>query len=209
MIAKLNKHMLINERVDPYFKAHIDWKSLSLKILKKINFNDGKFFTFLPNTARLDRLYDFKSGIHPPNPMIGNYEPVTRLSTELSYFIHEFLSKSTNELNRLSIIEHAYGEKSNPHIFIEDVKIKFIGKKEVYYILDSANSLDQIRQVISASDCAGWHFLAILTENFKIPDDVSDINICNYIRYIITTAYDSEGYIFWEKNPEPLEGWEY
>lgn len=202
MINKLNKFILANERIEPYFKKHIDWKSISLEILKEINFNDGIFFTLLPNSVRLEKLYNLESGIHPPNPRIGNYEPVTHLSKELSYFIYEFLSKSTQEHIRLSIVEHAYGERSDPHISIEKVDVKFIGEKEVYYILDAENSVEQIHQVISASDSANWHFLAILTEDLKMPEKIEDTyeKICDQIRYIITTAYDGEGYIFWEKN---------
>ena len=200
MLNNLNKYNLDFEKVWPFFKQHINWKSISLKILENINFEEGRFFTLLPNSARLERLYDFESGIHPPNPMIGNYEPITTLNKELSEFIYEFLSKSTHDHLRLSIIEHAYGEKSDRHILIENVNVKFIEDKEVYYILNSRNSIEQIRQVISASKSV-WHFLGILTEGLQISENLEDnyANICDSIKYIITTAYDSEGFIFWER----------
>jgi hypothetical protein len=200
MINKLNKYLLDFEQAFSYFIERIKWKSLSLEIVKQVNFKSGTFFTLLPLNARVDRLYHLKGGIHPPNPRIGNYEPITTLDRELSEFIYDFLSITDNL--RFVIIENTFGARNaTSELEIEGISIQCIGNEEVYYIIPPNASINSIWRSIDYSEEV-WHFLAILIEG--LPLDAFDENnfeeICKHIRYIITTAYDGEGYIFWEKN---------
>lgn len=194
---ELNKYSLDFEKAYPYFIDRIKWKSLSLGILNKVNFKEGSFFTLLPLNARVDRLYHFKGGIHPPNPRIDNFEPITTLNHELSVFIHKFLS--LNNL-RFAVIENIYGKKGDTELEIEELTTQYV-KEEVYYIIPPNASTNSIWRAIENGEEV-WHFLAILLDGIKIDsfDESRYEEICSHIRYIITTAYDGEGYIFWEKN---------
>lgn len=198
---KLAKYKLEFDRVLPFFKKHIEWKSLSLEILKRIDFRKGSFYTFLLPSANLQILYDFKEGIYPPNPRIGNYEPITHLNNELSEFIQDFLSESNITNSRLAIIEHALASRTDERLEINNTLIQFIGEEEVYYIVPPKASFEDILEAVTSSKEV-WHFLAILTEGIQLDsfDESRYEEICKHIRFIITTAYDGEGYLLWEKN---------
>lgn len=205
-MSKLTKYLLDFDKAWPFFKEQIEWKSLSLEIIKKIDFRKGSFYTYLLPSANLRILYDFNEGIYPPNPRIGNYEPITHLNDELSEFIQDFLSTSSPTRNRLSIIEHAFGSKKEKGLEINNISIQYIGEDEVYYLISSKASFDDILEAVASSKEV-WHFLTILTENLKIDsfDESRYEEICQHIRYIITTAYDREGFIFWERNAQNVE----
>lgn len=196
----LTKYSLDFDKVWLFFKEHIEWKSLSLEIVKRIDFRKGFFYTYLLPSANLQILYDFKEGIYPPNPRIGNYEPITHLNNELSQLIQDFFSIS-HLTNRLAIIEHALASRTDPRLEINNTFIQFIGEEEVYYIVPPNASFEDILETVASSKEV-WHFLAILTEGLQLDsfDESRYEEICLHIRYIITSAYDGEGFVFWEKN---------
>ena len=73
-----------------------------------------------------------------------------------------------------------------------------------YEIEEPITDFSLINECLQASD-AGWHCLGILTcTNFHELIDrkltIKMINdICINAKVIMTTSYDGEGYIFWEK----------
>jgi hypothetical protein len=70
MNREIKKHHLDFEKTIHYFIDHIEAdKTLSQKIVEKMNFNQGIFYTFLPSNAEISKLYDFPcGGIIPPIP---------------------------------------------------------------------------------------------------------------------------------------------
>lgn len=79
-------------------------------------------------------------------------------------------------------------------------------KNEAYYLINPKKhlSFNLIRECLRASD-AEWHCLGILfqidLDKFRTKTITSNMihDICVKADLILTTAYDGEGYIFWER----------
>ena len=84
---------------------------------------------------------------------------------------------------------------------LKNVKLSFIDS-DVYYLLDNKNSDNEIYRAIRKSSLV-WHFLAVLTRREKpIPPVLTKLiidEICENLQFVIGSAYDGEGYIFWKK----------
>jgi len=74
---------------------------------------------------------------------------------------------------------------------------------EVYYILKHGCSENSVIKGINSVDLE-WHMLVVLThgiDQLATPLVNEDFEvICRNAKYIMTTAYDGEGYLFWERN---------
>lgn len=206
----------INLEIDktlPYFNHHIACgNTLSQKVIRKMIFSHGDFFTILPENADLTRLYEFPyGGIIPPIPygdkvyyIEGQSEPfhpqqVITVCFELSAFIKLYLGKQPKNY---SILEAVILRSYDSNLDIKNVTmIPF--QEEVYYLLNNTNSTEEIEETIRTSEQV-WHFLAVLTELDRKPSNHltnEDFDrICDQIKLVVVGAYDGEGYIFWEKN---------
>lgn len=75
-------------------------------------------------------------------------------------------------------------------------------KNEVYYSLNSNNSISEIKKTIRFAEQV-WHSLVVLTcTESQLPLTLSKPILNNLIektRFIIVSAYDGEGYVYWEK----------
>lgn len=207
---KIKKHKLDLNKTLPYFLDHIKCgKTLSERVCQTIDFTEGSFFTVLPETALLDKLFDFNDGGIIPSVPSGedNYqihayaEPfhpkkIITMDQECSEFIAEFLSKSPQNL---AVVENYMLDPQSPYVDVEHVKMTPFGS-EVYYFLNKGNSLNEIYQTIRKSSQV-WHFLTVLTKLKEgAPSVLTDLtidSICENVRSVIAGAYDGEGYIFW------------
>lgn len=209
----IKKYHLEFKKTFPYFVEHIGCgKTLSKTIVNNIDFNKGNFFTILPIDVEIDRLYNFQyGGIITPIPY-GNetykiegfaeeFHPleVITMDSECSEFILEYLKKS---IDNFAIFENYISEINDPYVKIENVDIIPL-KKEIYYYLDKNNSLEEIYKTIRKSTQV-WHSLIVLSKiidkklenlNFK-----NLLKIIKHTKFLITSAYDGEAHIFWEKN---------
>lgn len=198
----------INSRIDldfektlSFFQKHIQVdRILSEKVLQHINWEEGRFFTFLPSGAAFEQLYDFEKGwILPPfgKNCRGNYEIVPTMDEEIAKYICEFVKRP----NRLALFEHYNFSPTNRHIFIEGIDITFFGN-EVYYFANYKTPQEAVSYTLSDSSLV-WHSLTVLSEGMEsLPKQLTeeDINnVCSHVTHIITTAYDREGFIIWEK----------
>ncbi len=212
-MRKIKKYNLDYDKTIRYFIEHIKCgKTLSQKVIEKIDFRQGNFFTFLPANAELDRLYAFSYGGIIPAVSCGilaceveGYpegflpQQVITMDQELSEFIANYTKIS---LKHCAVVENVIMEPGEKFVNIKKVKMAPY-QQEVYYILDRENSIDQIYQTIRKSSQV-WHFLSILTllENTKrssLETDKLD-DICENAKFIVVGAYDGEGYVFWEKS---------
>ena len=210
MTRQIKKSKLDFKKTLNYFIEHLSCgNTLSTFFLDKINLEQGSFFTLLPNNAMTDQLYAFSWGGIIPSIQYGTekynvngceFQPkqVITMDKELSIFIFNFLN---NNQENFVIIENVIADVDDPHIFIDGVEILF-NENEVYYFLDNKNSIKQIYQTIRMAGEI-WHFLAILTHGMKtrtknITKDEIEM-ICENASFAIASAYDGEGYIFWEK----------
>lgn len=210
MNRKIEQHHLDYEKTILYFIDHIESdKTLSQKLIEKINFNQGIFYTFLPSNADISMIYSFPSGgIIPPIPygtitykiegVSENFHPqqVITMDRECS----EIISTYTKEKEQnCAVIENYMFDPESPHTPIKNVKMVPY-KNEVYYFLDKKNSIEEIYKTIRKSKEV-WHSLFILTRiNIPIILNEEIMNqICENVKYVIASAYDGEGYIFWER----------
>jgi len=170
-VQRYKKHCLDFEKTVEYFVDHIQCgKTFSQKIVKSIDFNKGKFFTFLPSSAALERLYKFSyGGIIPSilydkygNPVEGqpamsyHKEDIT-MDEMISMVIKAYLKRSCYNY---AIIENYMLESESPHVIIKNVEM-IPYEKEVYFFLSKKNSIDEICNTIRKSSQV-WHFLCFL-----------------------------------------------
>ncbi len=211
MKRKVNKYELDHEKTCAYFVDHIQCeKKLSTKIVEVVNFSQGKFFTLLPNDANVENIYEFDQSIIPAIPYgtqtyeIPNrtekFHPNQVITTdrECSEFILYYLKLRKNHF---AVVENYNLTPKNSHAFIKKVEIATVND-EVYYVLVSSNTVDEIYETLRKSN-AEWHFLTILTKLNYAPLNLTDdliLQICTNAQFIITSAYDGEGYIYWESN---------
>lgn len=208
--CEVKKYYLDFAKTYPYFIQQILWKQLSKKIVDKVPLTHGKFYTILPENAFIEKMYEFSAGwIIPPKPtgeidstiegVKFNVHRVKTLREELCHFFHAFLKKS-NE-NKV-IIEFTSGDYLTKNIDIKGVKTIFF-KDEVYFILDHKSSFDSIELAVNKG-CDDWHALIVLlNKSSELPVNLNDQdleNICSNVFQVVTTAYDGESYLFWEKN---------
>lgn len=194
-----------------YFIDHVQCgKTLSKKIIERIDLCQGSFYTLLPSNAELNRLYEFSYGGIIPSISYDNQkykiegvsdnflpQQVITLSHECSDYI-SFYTRAKEK--NCAIIENYMLEPDSPYVNIENVKI-ISYNKEVYYFLDKKNSAAEIYKTIRKSTQV-WHFVSLLTE---VKDSISTFTnrtldqVCDTAKFVIAGAYDGEGYIFWEK----------
>ena len=160
----------------------------------------------------MSRLYEFPyGGIIPPIPygkctykiegILENFHPqqVITMGQECS----EFISTYTKEGEKnCAIVENYMQEPNSPYASIENVKM-IPYNNEVYYFLDKKNSMEEIYVTIRKSSEV-WHTLFVLTQIDKVLALDSEIldSICDNAKFVITGAYDGEGYIFWERKSD-------
>ena len=104
MNREIKKYKLDFEKTVSYFVDHIQCeKTLSQRLVEKVNFNQGVFYTFLPSNAEIGQLYEFPyGGIIPPIPygkctykiegILENFHPqqVITMGQECSEFISTY-----------------------------------------------------------------------------------------------------------------------
>ena len=137
---EVKKYDLDFEKTIAYFLKHIDWgTSLSKKMVEKINFNNGFFFTFQPINADKQKLYNLNSGgilpqqepIRLPKFSKSIFVPIPDIVPNIADYIFTFLN--TNE-KRLMIFENFEARPQDKYLNWEDENL--IKKdNEIYYIL--------------------------------------------------------------------------
>jgi len=210
-VRKIKNYPLEMEKTLPRFVDHINsGKSFSEKVCEKIDFAQGFFFTTLPEGMSLEKLFGFEYGIismaayDDETYMIeGQSELVqaTRamiMDRKCSEFVASFLSKSPQNW---AVVDDYNFDLEYPCAKLKNVKISSYGL-DGYYFLNRDNSLEEVRLTILTGDYM-WHSLAILTQlKGEIPSILTDSiidEICENVKFVITSAYDGEGYIFWQR----------
>lgn len=201
-MTEIKKVYLNNKVTEKYFKEHLDANtSFSNKIINNINFQHGTFFTFLPSDAAFEQLYDFEIGwILPPfgKNIQGNYEIIPTMNQEISEYIIDYVKFE----DRLALFEHYNATPTDPHIVIEGIGITFFGN-EVYYFANHKTSDKTIKKALQKTKMI-WHSLTLLAHGIEsLPPQLTEEdlnNVCAHLTHVITTAYDGEGYIIWEKS---------
>lgn len=209
---KIKKHLLEFDKTLPYFLDHIgSGGTLSEKLIERVDFKLGSFFTLLPLNAVLERLFEFPSGGIIPSIPYGSpinlndnssesFQPtqVITVARECSEFVGNYLREG---VGNYAFVEDCLLEFDNQSVEVNNVKITPY-EKEVYYLLDSGNTENEIYETIRKSGHV-WHSLSVLTVVGNKPLYLTDADlnrICDNTKFVIAGAYDGEGYIFWKKN---------
>lgn len=216
-MIKLIRYNLSLDPTLQYVKKTLDnANTLSSVLLKLIDFDEGNFFTLLPEKSNIERLYEFESGIVlPQNPeqkyasdeTKATFATIPTIKNELS----ELIMQNININNKLSciiddVIRYAT-DKFHMELFNEH---GLSYGKEVYYLLKNKEISSKLILRCLEKSSSFWHSLIILT--------LSDFNnytgqilslekikeVCRKSTAIIVEAYDAEGYVFWEKKGSKL-----
>ena len=211
----LTRHSLDFEQTFAYIKDNLKKaNTLCSEVLNLVEFNRGSFFTLLPKGSNMARLYEFEAGLVVPqypeqeyvvNGWRGSYCMVPTIQDEMAKIIFQ---KMQNNTKLSSVFDDVLREEDDPHLdFFRSQGLLYLHKKKVYYIIRK-----KIKKRTSVFNCLDksdglWHSLCVLTAT-----KLKDLNgkhlssrhireICIHTRLIIVGAYDSEGYVLWEKNP--------
>lgn len=212
--------MKILERYELNFEPTLEYvknnltsgTTLSLELLN-IDFKKGRFFTFLPTNSNFKRIYEFIDGlIIPQNPTIeyissekkSMYCVLPTLDEEVSSYI-------SNRLNQNKKLFCIFDDViSSPEdfclMFFRENNLLYNFENEVYYLITNDNNKFEFILNAMQNSNAIWHSLGVLTEtNFdnvqphKLSlENIKDISLG--VQIIIVSAYDGEGYVFWEKS---------
>jgi hypothetical protein len=118
----LNRYELDFEKSLNYFAWQMKMgNSLSLELIKELNFYTGQFFTLLPENADLAILYNFlEGGILPQNPTyvqtdkmgkkLGSYTWIPTATKEIAEFIYKKMKKNKNMTCIFEDVERLLGD---------------------------------------------------------------------------------------------------
>lgn len=193
-LKKIKFYQLDFEKAHEYFAERLmETTTLSSLIMKKINFNQGVFFTLLPLNANLNNLNKFNLGGVAKN-MQNNWIKFI-LNIMLKYGFTSIFDDYNDQ----------YTEDCCNRLFLD------IGSRhgdEIYYFLTpSKANKNLIKRCLAVSNTI-WHSLCVLTDIHLHKKELGDDDlekICLHARIIITTAYDDESYIFWKHNEVSFE----
>ncbi len=213
MMRILNKYVLEFDKAFAYLNDQLNGgNSLSKELLNNLNFENGYFFTLLPENANFEELYMFEGGwILPQNPILeqvsksgkkSTYTWIPTLDEEIKRYIFEKLQLNKNYL---AIFEDVVRYPEDYHQeFVLEFGLRYLN--EFYYQLNISNASEELIGSAIHHINAQWHLLFILTEikgENKIRKEISLDNIKEFsqnTRLLILGAYDGEGYFFWEPN---------
>lgn len=190
-MRKLNRFELEPSKTYEYVKENLSWaNTLSIKLLKLIDFTNGQFFSYMSTEADPSRIYQFPYSLSSQSMN----------DIELSFYLFEYLKK--NEKTS-ALFEDCTRKPTDPHLETF-YKCGIQYNEEIYYLINNKNlTLELLLRCIKESSSI-WHSLCLLTdfnfENSKNLNLDSINNACLKAKLIIVGAYDDEGYIFWERH---------
>jgi hypothetical protein len=210
-MSKLIKHSI-------NFKLGLDYvteelenvNTLSTELLIKLDFNEGLFFSLLPDNANTDAKHKFRAGgILPPNP-IEEYildGKTCRFSVKKS-IIDDFSILIFQEFKLRKMLcavlddVDCKPDDSKGFLLFDECGLFFQKESYYYFTHSSVGKLSQGLQVSGSF----WHSLGVLTTaNLSMVDKELSyenmLDICAKTELAFVGAYDGEGYVFWEKHP--------
>ena len=186
-MKKLHRYELNFEIAFDYIKNKLTGvNELSSQFLKSLNINHGEFYVLLPKDADIKRIYEFDGGY------ITSF-----IDKEIC---HHVFNKIKNK-QYTSIFDDVTVNTSDKYTDDFSVNHSFFYKNEVYYVIKNGMiSEDIFLKCMNASNGI-WHSLCIVTEiDFCETIENNLKKICDHPQLAMISAYDAEGYIFWERN---------
>lgn len=198
----MNSYNLDSKKTMLFFKKQIYCtNSLSNAIFRFMQINEGQFFTFLPENAHIEKLYNFEEGgIIPENKVITDEGIKIKIVTTKPY-LEKFIRNYLNKRDSGCMVVDSLNEKpTDPHLGMTNCFL-LSKENEIYYVLDRKNTIDEISEAIEKT-CLIWHSLICLFSGTTI-DQISACksfsSILDFLELVILQSYDRESYIIWEK----------
>ena len=167
--------------------------TLSVELLKLINSEKGRFFTFFNSSVENKDIYQFTRSI---SSCVINEKETVR-------FIFSYLNVNPNLGCVFEDILIYPSELKDNEILHKNYA--FLYKNEVYYLLSEKSVDENLIQKCLFECNAIWHSLCILTQSDFIVKNDKSISLHEIQSFAVETrlaiigAYDDEGYIFWER----------
>lgn len=190
-MKKLNKYKLDPGLCFAYIEENLNQTNeLSSQILTELRYQTDGFYVLLPEDSDIERIHDFKDGYITSN-----------VDKEISHLIVDKFRKK-----KCFFIFDDVNSIPTDH-FDDDFLLSslFSYKNEVYYVINQGIvSQDRFFKCLRISN-AIWHSLCVVTlfdlNNMKTKKFDQDIinKICVNAQLVMISAYDGEGYVFWER----------
>lgn len=186
----LSQYELDFDRAMQYvYQSCKEANTLSEFVLELVNFNNGSFSTLLPQDANFEKIYQFTSGA-----VLG---PIFE---EMSIYIYD---KMQSNPSWSCIFDDVIRTPDDPLMDLFD-SYGLSYDKEVYYYISAENKSPNLISQCLYKSMGFWHSLSLLTKEslsqVKKELTTSQIKeVCIETQIIILGAYDSAGFIIWEK----------
>ena len=179
--------------------------SLARELLHKLDFEGGRFYSIISNSADASKIRYLESGgILPEEPLeeieISGKKYLKQKKGTSALELSKFLRLSLNkDAKQLCIFEEIVFEKGDKCISRLGPYIKYY-EKEIYYFLSQENCTESnLYSLIKQAD-GQWYYMNIITtfESLFKNDQLSkeDIsNLASNTTHLILGAYDMEGYV--------------
>jgi hypothetical protein len=196
------KKYIFNKKIYPYMEECIDeGKQLAKSFKENNNYNNGIFYTYVPENDSEESFYNFRHGW-----TYGEEEYKTKILDYLKNFIIKHLLSDVDAVCISQGGEEQVGDK-----WLENYKEPYkmlTYNKDIYWLLTNTQSdLSSVERYIQISGGfvpTQMIFLTYSSQLHKINNitqeiDLSQINeSMKRTTKVIINAYDFRGYIFWE-----------
>lgn len=188
----LDRYTLNSPEVLAFLQDNLEGTNLlSSSICKSVTFDDGVFYTFLPQGITDEQLYGFKWG-----GLGGN------VREKIVDMLFEELQNHSNLICIFDDVDGRYHPLYKEKSFLE-TGVHF--EEEIYYLINKKNSSKPILLDCLRTSNAFWHSLCMVS-NVKYARrkdrSITESEIAAFAKgaqMIILGAYDGEGYVCWER----------
>lgn len=216
---KLKRYNLSPNKSLSYIQSRLKTgNTLSQMINIRINFMNGNIYTYLPEYIYEKDVYNFEEGVYKidkekdqqieyrtEDNIIGAIHIKQTIANSAYWLANEIIKDFTNKESNEVIFEDPI--RSIKTLKYHSIENAIIYHDELYILIEKEITLERMTNIISAIPNFQPPLKGFLYYKNK-SDSLRDLKltreyfatIANNISKIIIGAYDSEGYIIWEKN---------
>lgn len=212
------KKIFLGDKANSYILDSLNsGKTLSKLLAEVHDIKKGNIFTYIPDNLDLEDAEDFSGGLYKtknrllvheyylPNGKLGVVKNKQYIPDASYWLVDEIMNKLTLKEGSAGILEDPIQQVHDPVQQSELADNEFYFGSEVYHIINKKMDADDAQTIISRI----YNFSpplvgAIVDISEEIPQRKlieKDLlrKLAESAKYIIVGAYDSEGYLIWEK----------
>ena len=191
-MQQLKKYELNYKKTQEYFQKSLKGvNELSNSVVSFLQCNTGNFFTLLPEGISEKKIHEFEYG-----------GKTSCVRDEIAIFIKKLIESRSKLTCIFDDFDADFKDKENIDLYRSN---GFHYINEIYYAVQGAADKNLIDKCLQYSN-AIWHSLCVITE-FSLESCENRILGSHEIKMIsensvliMLSAYDAEGYVFWERN---------